>query len=83
MQFRVLSFGLLQDGNVRIGVFPRCEKVRVGSRVLLGISRTKHDCSIHRVVPTEQAYTVCQYGWDLCEISVVLCIRDARLLILR
>jgi hypothetical protein len=31
LQFRVLRFGFLQDGNVRVGVFPQREKILVRS----------------------------------------------------
>lgn len=29
LQFSVFGFGLLQDGDVRVGVFPECEKILV------------------------------------------------------
>jgi len=29
LQFRELGLGLLKDGNVRIGVFPKCEEILV------------------------------------------------------
>jgi hypothetical protein len=37
-QFRVLSFGLLQDWNVWICVFPQCEEILVGSTGLSRVS---------------------------------------------
>ncbi len=29
-QLLVLGFGLLQDGNVGVGIFPECEEILVG-----------------------------------------------------
>ena len=31
MQFRVVGFGFLQDGNVGVGIFPQCEEIFVGA----------------------------------------------------
>ena len=41
LQFRVLGFGLLQDGDVRVGVFPQREEVlrRRACRHLLALPR--------------------------------------------
>jgi hypothetical protein len=39
LQFRVLRSGLLQDGNVRIGVFPESEKIIVGEATLSSVAR--------------------------------------------
>jgi hypothetical protein len=39
LQFRVLRLGLLQDGDVGIGVLPEGEEVLIGSLGLRGISR--------------------------------------------
>jgi hypothetical protein len=36
LRLRVLSLGLLQDGDVRIGVFPECEKVILFANVVNG-----------------------------------------------
>src|SRR5215469_2361127 len=30
LQFRVLGLGLLQDGDVGVGVFPQCEEILIG-----------------------------------------------------
>src|SRR5690242_13294126 len=38
LQLRVLRLGLLQDGNVWVGVFPKCEEVLVGGPSLRTIS---------------------------------------------
>src|ERR1039458_3637136 len=43
LQFRVLGFGLLQDWDVRVGVFPEREKIVVGS--LRFCSLTCHEVS--------------------------------------
>jgi hypothetical protein len=32
LRLRVFGFGLLQDGDVGVGVFPECEKIFVGGQ---------------------------------------------------
>ena len=44
LQLRVLRFGLLQDGDVGVGIFPEGEEVLVGHFRFGGIAR-KHICS--------------------------------------
>ena len=39
VQLRVLRLGLLQDGDVGVGVFPECEEVLVGNFCFLSVSR--------------------------------------------
>jgi hypothetical protein len=38
LQLRVLGLGLLQDGNVGVGVFPEGEKILVGSAGFVGVA---------------------------------------------
>ena len=38
LQFRVLHLGLLQDGDVGVGVFPEGEEVIIGSLCLGGVA---------------------------------------------
>jgi hypothetical protein len=38
LQLRVLRLGLLQDGNIGVGVFPQGEKILVGSLGLCGVA---------------------------------------------
>jgi hypothetical protein len=48
LQFRVLGFGFLQDGDVGIGVPPECEEVFVGGKRpdagSIGISTLRSSC---------------------------------------
>jgi hypothetical protein len=41
LQLRVLHFGFLQDGDVRVGVFPECEKICLGAFLISGPCITK------------------------------------------
>ena len=38
MQLRVLRFGLLEDGDVRVGVFPKREEILIGGTSSCGIT---------------------------------------------
>ena len=31
LELRVLGLGLLQDGNLRVGIFPECEEILIGN----------------------------------------------------
>jgi hypothetical protein len=39
LQLRVFGFGLLENGNVRVGVFPQCEEILVGRAGLGCVAR--------------------------------------------
>jgi hypothetical protein len=39
-QLRVFGLGLLQDGDVGVGVFPQREEIIVGGALLLGVARS-------------------------------------------
>ena len=38
LQLRVLGLGFLQDGDVRVGVFPQCEEILIGRLGLGGVA---------------------------------------------
>ena len=50
LQFRVLGFGLLQDGDVGVGVFPEGEDVLIGS-LCLGAWRCRRAIHSHEQHP--------------------------------
>ena len=38
LHLRILRFGLLQDGDVRVGVFPEGEEILIGGTGLQGVA---------------------------------------------
>jgi hypothetical protein len=38
-QLRVLGLGLLEDGDVGVGIFPQCEEVLIGRLGIGGVAR--------------------------------------------
>jgi hypothetical protein len=72
-QLCVLSFGLFENGDVRVGVFPESEEILVGSAALGGVAL--HRVGASQLEMSQSADRFIQHNATMVEDFLELCRR--------